>query len=183
MVSRRTTCQMPTDVMEPTIPRGAEVVLDTSHYYNTDPQRWDIVAFFTPELESQYYDLGRKRVPNGTGKSASIANAAVGMLEKLQSPVRPHIMYMKRVVGLPGERLQFTKSSIKCNGKTLDIPRDLSPLFSKFPSSPKYRFAGAAAFEVPDDSVFVISDNVAREMDSRTIGAVKIGNIVGRITR
>jgi signal peptidase I len=182
MPFRRATCQVPTDVMEPTILKGSEVVLDTAYYYHNPPKRWDIVVFFAPELEELRYDLGRVKVPDADAKSATIANAASDIFQNTGFPVRPHIIYIKRIVGLPGELIRFEPSQILCNGVPLKILRDLQPCFSSFPHCASYRF-GATDCLVPDDSVFFLSDNVARGKDSREIGPVKIGNFVGRIVR
>lgn len=177
---RRFACTVPTDVMEPTIRRGSEIVVDTRAYDSKKPQRWDVVVFFAPELENLREQLGTVRLP--AQKCGAIANAACDIFEKDQWLVRPHIMYVKRLLGLPGERLQFRDGEVLRNGKPLRIPADMRKLYGRF-ETPTFTSArhGAKEVEIPKDHVFVLSDNHARGKDSREIGAVPAAHIVGRV--
>lgn len=179
-MNRRVTCQVPTDVMEPTILKGSIITADTSHYYNYPPERWDIVIFAAPEIERLYYDLGSKKL--GTRVSGAIVDAAVDIFEKDKVLLRPHIFYVKRIVGLPGERLRLTNTNIICNGKELEIPRDLRNLYGTFSGREDYQFGGND-YLVPDDCVYVMSDNLAKGKDSREIGGVPIGTLIARVIR
>lgn len=80
--------------------------------------------------------------------------------------------YVKRVVALPGEKIQIVDGKIYINDELL-----LSPSFDKIET------AGIAADGtiLGDDEFFVLGDNVNSSEDSRSpnIGAVKLENIYG----
>src|SRR4051812_18516143 len=105
---RRMTCAMATDVMAPTVRKGQHIVADTEYYVHNAPRRWDVVLFWAPQLEKMGPELGKKRVDVRDGNALAIANAAVDILENPADPanpmvLRPHLFFMKRIVGLPGE--------------------------------------------------------------------------------
>jgi signal peptidase I len=182
---RRQMCFVPTDVMEPTLKKGSQIVIDVAHYLTAKPQRWELVVFGAPELESLGAKLGQVRVP--ATKCGSIANAACEIFESERGdPVpflpRPHIFYVKRIVGLPGERIRFTESEILMNGKPLEIPRNLRRLYRSFPNFREFKF-GAEEHAVPRGSLFVMSDNHQRGKDSREIGPVSMDYVTARVVR
>ena len=81
--------------------------------------------------------------------------------------------YVKRVVALPGEKIQIVNGHIYIND---ELQTEL--LFDKIAN------AGIAedAFVLGDDEVFVLGDNVNSSEDSRSanIGPVKLANIYGQ---
>lgn len=171
------TCEMPTDVMAPTIAKGSIVAIDTAYYYQNSPDRWEVVAFTSPEVEQMQFGLGRRKLESETG--GGIINAAAEIFEEKEVLLRPHVFYVKRIVGLAGERIRFSESSIFINDKELHIPRDISPCYRGFDEYKTYKF-GAEEYNIPDYTVFVLSDNLAKGKDSRQIGGVSIHNMVGR---
>jgi len=177
-MQRRMTCQIPTDVMEPTITKGSTIAVDTSYYYNNQPERWDVVVFTAPEIEQMQFDLGQKKIDNCPSKA--IVNAAADIYTEQQILLRPHVFYVKRIMGLPGERIRFTESHILCDGKELHIPRDIQRCYSAFKSYENYQF-GAIEYLVPENCVYVLSDNLAKGKDSRHIGAISLHNMTGRV--
>ncbi|MBQ0042617.1 MAG: signal peptidase I [Lachnospiraceae bacterium] len=80
--------------------------------------------------------------------------------------------YVKRVVGLPGEKVQIIDGRIYINDERLS-----EPAFDKI------AIAGIAedAFYLAEDEFFVLGDNVNSSEDSRSanIGPVKLENIYG----
>jgi signal peptidase I len=172
------TCEMPTDVMEPTIPRGSVVAVDTAYYYHNEPQRWDVIVFTAPNIEQLQFDLGRRKVRPDCA-SALAANAAAEIHERENVLLRPHLFFVKRVVGLPGERIRFTEAEILCDGVALHIPRDIRRCYAGFPGHADYAF-GSTEYLVPENSVYVLSDNLAKGRDSRYFGAVSLHNLIGR---
>jgi signal peptidase I len=184
-MKRRQMCFVPTDVMEPTLKKGSRIVIDLAHYLTEKPQRWDLVVLGAPELESLGEKLGQVRIP--ATKCGAIANAACDIFEEQRGdPVpflpRPHIFYVKRIVGLPGERIAFTESAILRNGKPLEVPPALRKVYRGFSNHTKFKF-GAKEHAVPRDSIFVLSDNHEKGKDSREIGHVKMDYIFARVVR
>lgn len=81
--------------------------------------------------------------------------------------------YVKRVIGLPGDTLEVKDSTVYRNGE---------PLSESYISSDPY--ADMDAVSVPEDTVFVMGDNRAHSLDSRTayIGPIAKDEIVGHAT-
>ncbi len=87
----------------------------------------------------------------------------------LRYPRNTQRNYIKRVVGLPGEKIQIKKGILYANGERVqeayldaDIVGDYGPV------------------TVPEDSVIVMGDNRNNSEDSRAFGAVKQNLIVGQ---
>lgn len=114
-------------------------------------------------------------------------------------PVDPKQHFVKRVIGLPGDRLRMVNKTVYINGKPLNEPyvRFLEPpnnLFrDNFPrvDVPAYGLEGKWWLQmrklvedgqliVPEGSYFVMGDNRDDSQDSRYWGFVPRENIVGR---
>jgi signal peptidase I len=182
---RRVACAIPTDAMAPTFMKDQRIIVDTHYYVTNKPRRWDVVVFSDPELELLGPDLGRQRI--GTQKVASIANAAVDIFEdpaadpNNRTLIRPHTFYIKRIIGLAGEKLHFRPNEIVMNGKPVSVPPDLRHAYGKWANHASFKFAGSQEYEVPDYHLFVMSDNHAKGKDSREFGAIPEGALIGRV--
>lgn len=84
-------------------------------------------------------------------------------------------IYIKRIVGLPGDRVVFRDGHTVVNGAVTDEP------FASF-GDPKAFFNTTAEVTVPPDRLFVVGDNRANSMDSRARqhGMVPFENLIGR---
>ena len=82
----------------------------------------------------------------------------------------PSIMLMKRVVGLPGERVGFHEGRVVINGRTIDEP------YLKWPST----WEREAVLLGPDE-FFVVGDNRSMPIQDHTFGAAKRERILGRL--
>jgi signal peptidase I len=93
--------------------------------------------------------------------------------------------YIKRVVGLPGEKVEVKGDVVKINGKKIDEPYLAAAIkkakkqgfsYNNF----DYPFTEYDNNTVPKDSLFVMGDNRSFSKDSRSIGFIKYDKIVGR---
>lgn len=104
-------------------------------------------------------------------------------------PSDGHTDYIKRVVGLPGDRLQMREGILFINGKSVDltrtddfVERDLSGLtrysvyretlpngvsHATMDASPNGQYDNTGEYVVPQGHVFVMGDNRDNSLDSR----------------
>jgi len=83
---------------------------------------------------------------------------------------RPSVMYMKRVVGLPGETVEFAEGRLLVNGRVLDEP------YVKF----RYRWEMQPRKLGPDE-YFVVGDNRVMAIEDHEKGVPLRNHIVGRV--
>ena len=78
---------------------------------------------------------------------------------------------IKRVIGLPGDRVEVRDGRVLVNGVTLNEPYVSGPTAGNTP-----------AVHVPDGTVFVMGDNRAPggSLDSRRLGPIPLTKLVGR---
>ena len=111
-------------------------------YHFKDPERGDVIVFKTPpEAEKCQF---------GTGGGST---------------------FVKRIVGLPGEKIRGQNGFVYIDGKKLDEPyldgvRDRRD----FPET-----------QIPDDNYFMMGDNRGQSCDSRDWGTVPRENIIGEV--
>lgn len=113
--------------------------------------------------------------------------------------------YIKRIVGLPGDRLQMNDGVLYVNGVAADL-EPVSPFIDDMdgrqgpiarfaetlPSTDRHhyildltqhgRLDNTGVFEVPADHVFAMGDNRDNSLDSRTdaVGYIPVENLIGR---
>lgn len=73
-------------------------------------------------------------------------------------PSGESIYYIKRVVGLPGDTLEFSEGQVYLNGNLLT--EDYLPEGTE-------TYSAISKFVVPDDSLFLMGDNRSNSRDSR----------------
>jgi signal peptidase I len=78
-------------------------------------------------------------------------------------------VFIKRVVGLPGDRIRIDRGTVYVNGTKLEEP------YVKDADDRSF-----AKIVVPPGSVYVLGDNRANSEDSRTFGAVSDDRLMGR---
>ena len=91
-------------------------------------------------------------------------------------------VFVKRVVGLPGERLEMRGNQVLVNDSPLDEPYVKPSAAAPLLTDPTcgYR-VGCSPTVVPADSYFVLGDNREYSQDSRHWGFVRRDKIVGRV--
>jgi signal peptidase I len=150
--------QVPTGSMEPTILAGTSVVVDLRAYDKADPVRWDVVTFEPPDA----------LYPGGS--------AATGAKQT----------WIMRVIGLPGDTVDFGGAEILVNRKILMAPIGLkgvsyvglSRLGKHVRASPTI-----TSLVLGKDEYFVLGDNTTNTTnanDSRFWGALTRDRIAGK---
>jgi signal peptidase I len=156
---------IPERSMSPNFLAGDRILVNKRPFRNGFPERGDVVVFRTPASE-----VGRT--------------------------------WIKRVIGVAGDRIVIKGREIAVNGKKLERERVPTESIAQIRKQVegyvyyesyggrRYRvlFAddsidGSAVDEinvtVPDRSVFVIGDNRDRSKDSRHIGSIHVGDVIG----
>jgi signal peptidase I len=117
--------------MEPRVPAGELLLINTLAYKLGPVRRGDVVAF-------------RHDAPNPE-------------------------TYIKRIVGLPGERIEVRDGAVLVDGRPLPEP------YVRFSDR-----RSAAAVTVPPHAYYVLGDNRGESDDSRTWGVLHDTDVVGK---
>ena len=80
-----------------------------------------------------------------------------------------HLMYLKRVIGLPGETVAFANGQVLINGVVLDEPYEKLPCDWTLPPE-----------KLGPDEYFVVGDNRSMPSHDHTFGKVERNRIVGK---
>ena len=139
-----------------------------------------LFIFFAARLFIQTFSIeGRSMQPNFQPNqyalvskvSYGLGSPARGDVIVLYRPGNPTEELLKRIVGLPGEKIQFSDDSVFVNGEKLDESDYLG-------DGSTNRWEGLV---VPADSYFVLGDNRSVSQDSRSFGPVPRAAIVGKV--
>ena len=142
--------------MAPTLEGGQYLVVDQASFFKFDKERLSRAVPFwkTSGHEPQYaFD------PPGRGE-----------IIVFNYPLDPEKDFVKRVVGLPGERVEVLAGTVYVDGEALPEPY----LERKDRSD-------APPLTLGEKEYYVIGDNRRNSNDSRSWGAVPEDNIVGRV--
>jgi signal peptidase I len=86
--------------------------------------------------------------------------------------------FIKRVIGLPGDRVKLEDGLVLINGVELDEPYLFVRAGKPEPTEPS--FDGETSWQVPDGALFVMGDHRAASADSREFGPIDISTVLGR---
>jgi signal peptidase I len=107
----------------------------------------------------------------------------------LPTPMRGHY-YVRRVVGLPGERVSIQPPYVLINGEKLLEPAIFKRIadgvdgfsgYSLARSFPSLLSKPSDELHIPAGGYFVLGDNSDYSLDSRYWGTVPVGDIIGRV--
>jgi len=141
--------------MLPTYSTGRISLVNRLAYIRNEPRRGDIVAIRLSGTEYNYeefvHDLVRFRL-------------------NFDRLTRPSVMYMKRIVGLPGETIEFVRGNLVVDGKALEEPYRKSRC--RWEMRPR---------KLGPDEYFVVGDNREMPIDDHEHGVPLRNHIVGRV--
>jgi signal peptidase I len=86
--------------------------------------------------------------------------------------------FIKRVIGLPGDRIDLMDGFVIVNGVQLDEPYLFARKGEPEPTEPS--LDGTTSWRVPDGSLFVMGDHRAASADSREFGPIPVSTVLGR---
>lgn len=153
--------RVPSPSMVPTFDVGAQVRVDLQAYERGEPARHDIVIVHPPRGAETH----RCGDPRRSSRQAC-ARPTEG---------RSEFEFIKRVAGLPGDRLSIQNNRAVVNGKQLDEPYvkpgTTCDIYCNLPEP----------ITIPPDHYFVMGDNRGESDDSRDWGPVPREYFVGRV--
>ena len=144
---------IPSASMTPQLEVNDRVVVSKLAYDLHDPRRGDIVVFDAPP---------------GLPAPPDHASAPIRFIRRLFQPSTQE--YIKRIVALPGERVEARQGRILVNGKRLVEPY-LPPGTVTQDFTPRV---------VPHGRLWVMGDNRSNSEDSRVFGPIRRSSVVGR---
>ena len=141
---------IPSGSMEPTLHDGDWVLTNRFIYRINPPQRGDVVVFRAPE---RALEISGRFGHNGRATD-----------------------YIKRVVGLPGDRIQIRAGDgVYVNGAL--VPE---PYIRSDDQVPTYNFPREGEYQVREDQVLVFGDNRNNSNDSHAWGPLPTDLLVGK---
>lgn len=88
-----------------------------------------------------------------------------------KSAMQPHDIWVKRVIGRPGDEIEFKAGKVYRNGTLLNetyIKEAMTTTADK-------------KIKIPENHVFVMGDNRNNSMDSRFIGPIPVDHVLGNM--
>lgn len=157
--------QIPSESMENTIQVRDRVLADRVSYRFADPQRGDIVVFHPPAANV-----------NGTIDDARVAGveAGAGFFEPGDAPEPATSYYIKRIIGLPGDRIDVRRHHAFVNGKRLSEP------YVHVDGEAVDGLANVSNLRVPKGRYLMLGDHRDCSGDGRVFGFIPRSFIVGK---
>ena len=97
-------------------------------------------------------------------------------------PMQPSgTLFIKRVIGEPGDELRIIAEKLYVNGKQVTLSNELGPIRFQSVVGARYLTNPNDALKVSAGEYFVIGDNTRNSADSRYWGAIPAKDIKGRV--
>lgn len=82
---------------------------------------------------------------------------------------------IKRVIGLPGEELEYKDDTLYINGEKVE------ETFLRASATEDFKMENLGIVKIPENHYFVLGDNRANSTDSRVFGVVSEQEIIGKV--
>lgn len=150
--------RIPSESMEPTLDVGQRVLVNRLAYDLGSPHRKDVVVFHPPKGAEDSAECGVAHVPLSACPQPT--------------PERAGVNFIKRIIGLPGDRISIRNGQPIINGKPLEESYTLPCGGGAACNLPK-------PITVPPDHYFMMGDNRGASDDSRFWGPVPRDWLIG----
>lgn len=154
---------IPSPSMEPLLVKDDRVAVNKLAYRLRDPRRGEVIVFI--------------RERNETPKS-TLQRIKSFLFEGLGVTPPPEVDFIKRIVGLPGETIQVTRT------KVLIRPANGGKRFALDEGYTRVEggtfVTTQAPLKIPAGHYFVMGDNRNNSSDSRVFGPIKRTDIIGK---
>ena len=161
---------IPSGSMRPTLIEGDRIVVEKltkfpniikTHKFENNPQRGDVMIFYPPFVK--------------------LKADAWSVFSRLTGFFCRDIAYIKRVVGLPGEKFEIKRNSngayhVYINDKRLDEEYIMSEY--EYHACKENMYCGP--FIIPENNYFMMGDNRGNSQDSRFWGTLHKDRFIGR---
>lgn len=164
---------IPSGSMNPTLIEKDRIVVERYSRFFSTPKRGDIMVFYPP--------------------STQLSKSPLQVLARLTGIFCKDIAYIKRVVGLPGDKIEIKhdydgSAYVYINDKKYE--ENYIKSIYEYPSCPGVdlpqmalmsdRVMKCGPFELGDDEYFMMGDNRGNSQDSRYWGVLKKDRFIGR---
>jgi signal peptidase I len=152
--------RIPSGSMEPTLAIGQRVLVDRVSKHFTDFHRGDIVVFKPPKGADSEVQCGNPNKPPDQACDKP-------------TPEKSDTNFIKRIIGLPGDRLKVIRGRAYIDGKQLNEPYIRPDASCPICNEPR-------EITIPPGHFFMMGDNRGESDDSRDWGPVPKGWIIGK---
>lgn len=166
---------IPSGSMNPTLIEGDRIVVERYSRFFTTPKRGDIMVFYPP--------------------STKLSKNPIKLISRLTGILCKDVAYIKRVVGLPGDKVEIKFESdgsafVYINDKK--YKENYIKSVYEYPLCPPKisgkeinlddRIMKCGPFKLKEDEFFMMGDNRGNSQDSRYWGVLKKDRFIGRAT-
>ncbi len=150
---------IPSASMEPTLVEGDRVLVEKLSYRWGEPKRGDVIVFekdfgvLYPEHDDPFWE--------------DIVSALKGLFG---FPTGGTQDFIKRVIAVGGDTVQGMNGHVMVNGEPISEPY----------LAPGVETSDFGPFEVGEGEIFVMGDNRANSVDSRSFGPIEENKVIGR---
>lgn len=152
---------IPSGSMRPTLIEGDRIVVERVTHFFKKPQRGDILVFYPPFVQ--------------------INKSPLGILARRTGIFCNDVAFIKRVVGLPGDKVEIKKFP---DGRSVvyinDKPLEEKYVLDEYDYIPCSETMYCGPMTVPEGKYFMMGDNRGNSEDSRFWGFLPEYRIVGR---
>lgn len=152
---------IPSASMKPTLVEGDRVFVERVTRFYKSPARGDVMIFYPPQ--------------------ETLKHNPIALFARLTGFFCKDIAYIKRVIGLPGEKLEIVRNpdgstDVLINDNKLDEPYIMDRF--EYPECTEEMLCGPLV--LGDDEYFMMGDNRGHSSDSRFWGVLKKDRFIGR---